>query len=236
MALIAIMALILIRQKQLKSRQRSLETQQKLLRSQMNPHFIFNSLSSIQHLIVTEDSEKANVYLTKFSTLVRNILISSSNEYITIENEIKTIESYLALQKIRYSKKFDYTVSVDPKIETESLTIPPMLAQPFIENSIEHGMKHKKDMGHIEIRFQLSGDLIIFEVEDDGIGREKAGEIKSKQSLNHQSMATDITLERLKVLNKKLKKKIELRIIDLKNESGEATGTKVVIEIPFEVV
>jgi tetratricopeptide (TPR) repeat protein len=236
MALVTFIALILIRQKQLKSRQKGLVIQQKLLRSQMNPHFIFNSLSSIQHLIVEEDAEKASIYLAKFSTLVRNILSGSAQEYITIENEIKTIGSYLALQKIRYPKKFDYTVSVDPKIETESLTIPPMLAQPFIENAIEHGMKHKKDMGHIDIRFQLSGDLIIFEVEDDGIGREEAGRIKSKQSLNHQSMATAITIDRLKVLNKKLKKKIELRIMDLKNESGEATGTKVVMEIPFDVV
>jgi len=229
-------AWLLIRQNKLKLSQKAMQLEQRLLRSQMNPHFIFNSLSSIQHLILEEESEKANVYLTKFSTLVRNILNSSSNEYITIENEIKTIESYLALQKIRYPKKFDYTVSVDPKIECESLTIPPMLAQPFIENAIEHGMKHKKIEGHINIRFQLSGDLIIFVVEDDGIGREKAGEIKSKQSLKHQSMATAITLERLKVLNKKLKMKIELRIMDLKNDSGEATGTKVVIEIPFEVV
>ncbi len=236
MALIGLITLILIRQNQLKNRQRSLVTQQKLLRSQMNPHFIFNSLSSIQHLIMEEEPEKASIYLAKFSTLVRNILDGSAQEYITIENEIKTIESYLALQKIRYLKKFDYTVSVDPKIETESLTIPPMLAQPFIENSIEHGMKHKKETGHIDIRFLLAGDLVIFEVEDDGIGREKASEIKSKQTLNHQSMATSITRDRLKVLNKKLKKKIELRIIDLKNESGKATGTKVVMEVPFEVI
>jgi LytS/YehU family sensor histidine kinase len=167
---------------------------------------------------------------------MRNVLNSSVNNTISLNDEIKTIESYLALQKIRYTDKFDFVVDVDPRIETESLTIPPMLAQPFIENSIEHGMKHKKETGHIDIRFRLAGDLIIFEVEDDGIGREKSGEIKSKQIINHQSMATSITRDRLKVLNKKLKKKIELRIIDLKNEAGEATGTKVVMEIPFEVV
>ncbi|OYT12691.1 MAG: hypothetical protein B6I19_09050 [Bacteroidetes bacterium 4572_114] len=227
---------LFIRQNRLKVEQEKTSLQQKLFRTQMNPHFIFNSLSSIQHLVMNEESEKASIFLAMFSTLVRNVLNSSVNNTISLNDEIKTIESYLALQKIRYTDKFDFVVDVDPRIDTESLTIPPMLAQPFIENSIEHGMKHKKETGHIDIRFRLAGDLIIFEVEDDGIGRKKAGEIKSKQILNHQSMATSITRDRLKVLNKKLKKKIELRIIDLKNESGEASGTKVVMKIPFEVI
>jgi tetratricopeptide (TPR) repeat protein len=231
-----LLAWLLIRQNRFRMSQKALLLEQRFLRSQMNPHFIFNSLSSIQHLIMEEEPDKASIYLAKFSTLVRNILNGSVQEYITIENEIKTIESYLTLQKIRYVKKFDFTIDVDPKIEIESLTIPPMLAQPFIENSIEHGMKHKKEKGNVDIRFRLACDWIIIEVEDDGIGRKKAAEIKSKQTLSYQSMATSITHDRLMVLNKKLKKKISLHIIDLKNVSGEATGTKVVLKIPFEVI
>jgi LytS/YehU family sensor histidine kinase len=231
-----LLAWLLIRHNRFRMSQKALLLEQRFLRSQMNPHFIFNSLSSIQHLIMEEEPDKASIYLAKFSTLVRNILNGSVQEYITIENEIKTIESYLTLQKIRYVKKFDFTIDVDPKIEIESLTIPPMLAQPFIENSIEHGMKHKKEKGNVDIRFRLACDWIIIEVEDDGIGRKKAAEIKSKQTLSYQSMATSITHDRLMVLNKKLKKKISLHIIDLKNVSGEATGTKVVLKIPFEVI
>lgn len=227
---------LFIRQNRLIEEQEKTNLQQKLFRIQMNPHFIFNSLSSIKHLVVNEESEKASIYLAKFSTLVRNVINSSVNNVITIEEEVKTIESYLALQKIRYSDKFEFLIDVDPRIDEESITIPPMLAQPFIENAIEHGMKNKKDKGQIDIRFKLAGDFIIFEVEDNGIGREKANEMKSKSIPGHQSMATAITLDRLKELNKKLKKKITLQIIDMKEKSGEASSTKVVIEIPFEVV
>ena len=228
--------ILFIRQNKLKEEQEKTHLQQKLFRTQMNPHFIFNSLSSIQHLVMNEESEKASIFLAMFSTLVRNVLNSSVNNAITIEEEVKTIESYLALQKIRYSDKFDFIVGVDPQMETESITIPPMLAQPFIENSIEHGMKYKMDKGQIDIRFKLAGDFIIFEVEDNGIGRKKANEMKSKNAPGHKSMATGITQERINVINRKKKRKISLNIIDLKDESGEATGTKVMIEIPFEVV
>jgi len=197
----------------------------------MNPHFIFNSLTSVQNFIITHDEIKASIYLSRFSDLVRSILNNSMVEQITLEEEIATIENYLELQKVRFTDKFDYSIEVDKTINPENILIPPMLAQPFIENSIEHGFKNKKTKGRILIRFKMDKDKILYEVEDDGIGREKAQEIKQKHLSDHKSLATTLTQERINVLNKKLKHKIKLEIIDLKNEKGEATGTRVVFDI-----
>jgi len=224
---------ILIRQDKLKTNQKMILLQQKLFRSQMNPHFIFNSLTSIQGFITEKDPRTASRYLSRFAKLIRNILDSSIEEFIPLGDEITTIENYLELQKVRYEGKFDYTIDVDDAIDTESLTIPPMLAQPFIENSIEHGFKHLKSKGNIFIQFSLKDKLIVFEVEDDGIGRERAKEVIRKHNKDHKSLATAITFERIRVLNRKLKKKIQLQIIDLKNAENKPSGTKVQINIPI---
>jgi len=231
--LIVILAIVLVRQYKLREQQKNLLLQQKLFRSQMNPHFLFNSLSSIHDLIIYEKSAKAGKYLSKFSKLVRNIMESSVEEYVLLEDEISTIENYLELQKIRFPDKFDYSIEIDKAIDPEIMKIPPMLAQPIIENSIEHGFKHKKGIGNLHIRFELNDQQIRFEVEDDGIGRDKAQEILFKQNKDHKSMATNITLERIKVLNKKNKTKITLNIQDLKNDNDEPIGTKVIFEIPI---
>jgi LytS/YehU family sensor histidine kinase len=202
----------------------------------MNPHFIFNSLASIQNFVINENSDQASVYLSRFSQLVRNILDNSVEEYVPLEKEINTIENYLELQKVRYAGKFDFRISVDEKIDQENLLIPPMLAQPFIENAIEHGIRHKETPGHIDIRFHLQDGLIRFEVEDDGVGREKAHEIESKQRSRHRSMATSLTRDRLNALNRKLKKKIRLEIVDLKDEDGQGCGTRVEFGVPVKWV
>jgi len=227
---------ILFRQNKLKTDQQMMGLQQKLFRSQMNPHFIFNSLASIQNFMVKQNSKKASIYLSKFSELVRSILDSSAEEYIPFEKEVSTIENYLELQKVRFPDKFEYSIDVDEKIDPENVLIPPMLAQPFIENSIEHGFKHKKTRGEIKICFSMKNNLIVFEIEDDGIGREKAQEIGYKLNKDHRSMATDITRERLMVLNKKLKQKITLIISDLKDDKNKPAGTKVVFDIPYKYV
>lgn len=230
--LVVLLALVFIRQNKLRHQQQNLLLQQKLFRSQMNPHFIFNSLTSIQNYILDEDAHKASKYLSRFSKLVRNILDSTVEEYIPLEEEISTIENYLELQKIRFQNRFDYTLEVDEAINTENMYIPPMLAQPFIENSIEHGIKHKGSKGNIHIRFTLKNNYLVFEVEDDGVGREKAREILYTQNREHKSLATAITIERIRVLNKKLKKKIMLHILDLMDANNQPSGTKVQIKIP----
>jgi tetratricopeptide (TPR) repeat protein len=229
---IALFLIILTRQNKIRLSQQTLILRQKLLRLRMNPHFIFNALSGIQSFILGEEPDKASYYLSKFSTLVRSVLYSSANEYITLENELKAIDSYLSLQKIRYPNKFDYSIDVDSLIDPEYTNIPTMLAQPFIENAIEHGVKNLEPKGRVTVRFRRDHALLILEIEDNGVGRKKAGELLLKQNKDHKSMAIDITRERLDLLNKKLKRKINLDIRDLCDEAGRPLGTLVKIEIP----
>ena len=230
--LISMILLLILQRRKLKAEQHSVSMEQRLLRAQMNPHFIFNSLASIQNFVINENSDQASIYLSRFSQLVRNILDNSTEEYVPLEKEISTIENYLSLQKARYTGKFEYKITVDEEIDEENILIPPMLAQPFIENAIEHGIRHKETSGHIEIRFRLKYGLIRVEVEDDGVGREKAQEIESKQTSRHRSMAISITSDRLDILNRKLKKKIRMEIIDLKDASGQGCGTRVEFGVP----
>jgi hypothetical protein len=232
---VVIMSLFLLlyfQRKRWKAEQNSINLEQKLLRSQMNPHFIFNSLASIQNFIVNHKANEASIYLSRFSQLVRNILDNSTEEYVPLEKEIETIRHYLELQKVRYAGQFEFNLTVDEKIDGGNMMIPPMLAQPFIENSIEHGIKYKETTGHIGIRFLLEDNVIRFEVEDDGVGRDKAREIEMKQNRLHRSLSTSITHDRLVRLNKKSKTKIRMEIIDLKNSLGEACGTRVTFGIP----
>jgi tetratricopeptide (TPR) repeat protein len=235
LGLITLLLFLLINQrKRFRLKRKALLLEQKLLRAQMNPHFIFNSLYSIQNFIVTEKPDKASIYLSKFAKLVRNILDNSTEEFVPLEKEISTIENYLELQQVRYVGKFSYRIDIDDEIDPEIMQIPPMLAQPFIENAIEHGIKHRETPGHIDIRFSLKDHTLLFEVEDDGVGRQRAREIEIVQDPGHRSMATSLTRERLANLNRKLNKKIMLEIIDLKNALGEATGTRVVFGVPME--
>ncbi|MCO5261973.1 MAG: histidine kinase [Lentimicrobium sp.] len=231
--LLLFILILIVRQNRIKSGRKVAEFQQRLLRSQMNPHFIFNSLTSIQNFIVKHDEIKASVYLSRFSGLVRSILKNSHEERITLEEEINTIENYLELQKIRFPDKVDYSIDVDPLIEPESLNIPPMLAQPFIENAIEHGIKNLETKGKVTIRFHLDHTLMILEIEDNGVGRKKAGELLLKRDKDHKSLATVITRERIAALNHRSKKKIALEIIDLKDDEGNAKGTLVRFVLPL---
>jgi tetratricopeptide (TPR) repeat protein len=228
-----LMVLLYLRQNRLKASQDKILLQQRLFRSQLNPHFLFNSLASIQNFIVTEDADNASIYLSRFAKLVRNILDASNEEYITLEKELNIIQNYLELQKARYIDKMNYTLEVDDTLDVENLQIPPMLAQPFIENAIEHGIKLKESGGLVQVRFFKSDNYTIFEVEDNGIGREKARIIQQQRNTDHKSLATKLTLERIANLNKKHKFEITMHIIDLKDETGDASGTKVRFSIPI---
>jgi tetratricopeptide (TPR) repeat protein len=224
--------LLLMRQRHLKGKQEKLVLEHKLLRSQMNPHFIFNSLASIQNKIINEEPQVATDYLARFSHLFRNILEGSVEEFIPLEKEIDMVKNYLELQKVRYSGKFNYNIFVDEKLEPAQVNIPPMLTQPFIENAIEHGMRYKSETGNISVSYLKQNGNIRIEIEDDGIGRQRARELMMQHDKDHKSMATAITLERIDVLNKKFKKKITLQIIDLGVENGEPKGTRVVFSVP----
>jgi tetratricopeptide (TPR) repeat protein len=226
-----IVAILLLRMIRLRAGQKAIMLEQKLLRSQLNPHFIFNSLASIQNKIITEKPELATDYLARFSHLFRNILEGSAEESIPLFKEIETAKTYLELQSVRFAGKFTYQVTVDEKLDTESLFIPPMLTQPFIENAIEHGIKHKTSPGKIKVDFKKQNNHLLILIEDDGIGRKKAEELLKQHNKGHRSMAIKIIQERIKILNKRVKHNFTLEIIDLKDETGEARGTRVVFGV-----
>jgi two-component system, sensor histidine kinase ChiS len=211
------------------------DLEQKSLRLQMNPHFIFNSLNSIQSFIVNNDSDRATLYLAKFAQLMRLILANSSEPFVAVKDELKALVYYMDIENLRFDNKFDYSISVDPEIDDDFIGIPPMIIQPYVENAILHGILNKQGRGKITIKLNMRDqeDSIHCIVEDDGVGREKAEEIKSMSGLKHKSRGMIITKERLEILNKQVKGKISVNVNDMKDADGKASGTKVEIIIPF---
>jgi len=231
--IIVLMAILLIRINQLRNKNKTVLLEQKLLRLQMNPHFIFNALSSIHSLMNPKDVKRASDYMGNFSRLLRTSLESSREDYILLEDEISSLKNYLELQQLRYDKKFDYKIDIDKEIDLESTIIPPMLLQPFLENAIEHGIKHKKEPGNVIIRFKLENNRISCEIEDDGVGREKAWEVEYAKKGKHKSLAIEIIRDRIRILNKKLKQKINLSIIDKHSDTEQPIGTLVRLDLPY---
>jgi ligand-binding sensor domain-containing protein/two-component sensor histidine kinase len=211
-----------------------MELEQKALRLQMNPHFIFNALNSIQSQIGTDNEQTARYYLAKFSRLMRQILDNSRNSEISLEEEINTLENYLLIEKFCNGDRFDYKIMAGDQLEKDYIKIPPMLLQPFIENSIKHGLKYVEGKrGSIEVNFEEKDNMLECSVTDNGIGRTKAGEmIRSSKETYHKSTALIVTQERLDLLkgNEKVK---SLEIIDLYDAAGTASGTKVIVRVPL---
>ena len=243
-----LVAILLIRQNRMNTMQDRMILQQRLFRAQMNPHFLFNTLSNIQGYMLEHDMDRASHYLSRFSRLMRNILDNTSEDMIPLEQEISTIENYLELQKVRYPGKFDYSIEVDAGIDPEAVMVPPMLAQPFIENAIEHGIKYRKERGKIDIRYSIyevkhapvplsPGPLIYLTITDDGVGREESRKIEHDLLKKHRPMATSITRERLAVLGRKagrkLRRRVRLDVEDLYDEHGNAAGTRVTLGVPI---
>ncbi len=213
----------------------NLETEQRLLRSQMNPHFIFNSMNSIQSYISGNDSFTAMTYLSKFAQLMRNILENSRKSLIVLSDEIDTLELYMELERTRFKKKFDFKITIEPELPVETIYIPPMLIQPFVENSIKHGLRNKQESGLLEIEFGQNRNFITCVIKDNGIGREKAMELNMGANKPHQSLGMQVTQERLEILSKEKGVNINFEITDLKDKNGGAAGMQVVINIPFEL-
>lgn len=210
-------------------KQKVKDVEMQTLRSQMNPHFLFNSLNSINSFIVQQKSREASVYLTTFSKLMRNILDNSRHETISLEKEIETLKMYMKLEMARLENSFDYQIIIDKNIDAEFVQIPPLILQPFVENAIWHGLVNKNGDGFlkIEIRKDEDSDLII-RISDNGIGR-KASALLKKEQVKHKSYGIDITRERLEMLNPKN----QIIIIDLEDEHGNATGTLVELKIVY---
>lgn len=206
--------------------------EQKALRLQMNPHFIFNALNSIQALVSSNDSKTARLYLAKFSKLMRQILDNSRRASIPLENEIATLENYLAIEQFCNNHRFDYKIDYDDELDAESIEIPPIIVQPFVENAIVHGVTQLDKKGKIIVRFFIDKEVLICEVEDNGIGRSAAAKMKSQRDQQHKSTALLITQERLDTLNKRSVQP-SISYTDLIDENGEPKGTcvRIIIEI-----
>jgi len=232
--LLIVIGILWIRQGRIKTSQQMIILEQKLMRSQMNPHFIFNSMASIQDFILAKDPGSASRYLSRFARLIRNILDRSLEEMIPVSREIETIDNFLHLQKLRLEDKFDFEILVDKSINKEEIMLPAMLVQPFVENAIDHGIRFKSEKGNIIISFALNGPWLDIRVEDNGVGRKKAFELESNNRKDYTSVSTNLIRERLRILNKKTRQKISLEIIDLYNHEGIAAGTRVEIRIPVK--
>lgn len=209
------------------------ELELQALQSQMNPHFIFNSLSAIQFFIQSNNKKQAELYLSKFAHLMRLFLESSKNKYISLAEEIGLIRLYVELEQLRFKGKFDFELHTSGEINLHTALLPTMLLQPFVENAINHGLFHKEGKGHLKMSVapSINGGLKIV-VEDDGIGRKRAMEIRQQSDKNYKSRALQIINERLQTLKEVEDYFLNISIEDLFDENGHPAGTKVDIEIP----
>lgn len=200
------------------------------LRSVMSPHFIFNVLNSIQFFIAKNDRLNAINYLSTFSKLIRSILSHSVTNKIRLADEVEMLKNYVQLEMTRFEKKFSFIMEVAPTIDMDSIEIPSLLIQPYVENAILHGLYNKKVPGTLSIRVTEAGELVVFEIEDDGVGREEAMKVRQRNFPSHKSMGIHLTEERLKLIKQHNNAAFEIE--DLVNEEG-ACGTRVRISLPF---
>lgn len=225
-----VIVLFYLRQVKINQNTKEIEMSQTLLRTQMNPHFIFNAMSVIQSLLYENNPSKSSKFLVSFSRLIRLILENSPKEFITLETEIEILEKYLKTQKLRFENRFDYQINVPEDLIFKKVLIPPMITQPFVENSIEHGQLNIIENGNISIDFSEKDNMLYIEIIDNGVGRAESG--KKKNSINeHKSMALDITNRRVEIINKKYKSKANISIGNLTDE--KYTGTRVEILLPL---
>ena len=210
------------------------ELEMKALRAQINPHFLFNCMNSINKMILNGETENASLYLTKFSKLVRLILENAERTNVSLENELSLLESYIQLEELRFKGKIGYKISVDESLEKENTFLPSMVLQPFVENAIWHGLMHKQadEKGIINIQIREENDRLLCTIEDNGVGRERAQQLREKSVLKNKSMGMKITEERLRLLSQERLEQL-IRVTDLKDALDHALGTRVEINIPL---
>jgi sensor histidine kinase YesM len=214
--------------------QKLAETEMMALRSQMNPHFIFNCLNSIKLYTLENDSAAASEYLTIFSQLIRLVLENSRSEKVSLQKELETLRLYVELEAMRFKDKVQYKIDVAPDIDQQYTEIPPLLIQPYVENAIWHGLMHKKNGGVINIAVtQSTEQSLLIEISDNGVGRQVAAAYKSKSATRQKSFGLKMTSERIKIINQLYKMEADIQITDLKDACDNATGTKVRINIPI---
>jgi two-component sensor histidine kinase len=206
--------------------------EQQALQSQMNPHFIFNCLNSIQQYILTNDKQKANEYLTGFAALIRQTLDISAQQKITVAEEASYLTKYIEMERMRFGDSFIYTIDIDHAIKADYIQMPALLLQPYVENSIRHGLRYKKDgTAKIEISFSIKQGNLCCIIKDNGIGRQKSAEFKSSQHIEYQSKGMHLTSKRIQLLNTMEDNNISVMVLDLKNDDDTPAGTLVQINI-----
>lgn len=210
------------------------QLEMKALRAQMNPHFIFNSLNSIQTFMMKNETEQALSYLSRFARLIRNVLDNSQLNNISITRETGMLENYMELEKLRLADQFDYRIIIDPALDSDFVEIPAMVIQPFVENAIWHGLLHKTGRGLLTIEFIRKENKIHCIIEDNGIGREAATTLKQQSHPSHISRGLQITKDRLQLYNSRFNMDASFDIEDLYDENGQARGTRVNLWFPLE--
>lgn len=213
--------------------QQATELEMQALRAQMNPHFIFNCLSSINKYIIKNETEAASDYLTRFSRLIRMVLINSQKSLISLEDELDMLRLYLDMERLRFNSVFDYNITFINEIEPASVFIPPLLLQPFCENAIWHGLMHKKGQGKLDIALTIQANILNCTITDNGVGREKAAELKSKSAELQKSLGLKITNNRLALLNQKSETDSYYKMSDIIDEYGKKGGTQVDVRIHY---
>lgn len=227
--------IISLRINQLRADHKIMDLRQKVLLTQMNPHFIFNSLTAIQSFILDNKNKEANNYLSRLASLVRGILENSREEFVSLRTELETLKDYISLQKLRFENDINYKFEIDDNIDLDQFLVPPMLAQPFVENALVHGMLRNNPNARIQIKVSLNKnmDSLCFQIKDNGIGINAAKKMSTNK--NHKSIATSIALDRVKIYNFKSSKKMNFEIIDLKNNNSAQSGTQVTYTIPLNI-
>lgn len=232
-ALIIAIIIFFFRQRQLKSKFKILELDQKLLRIQMNPHFLFNALIAIQGYVIKNKKLEATDYIGKFAGLTRSILESSRKEFIPLKQELEILKYYVEIQQLRFKNSFTFNIEVDENIDVDLFQIPPMLVQPFIENAIEHGFKEENNIEKfLSTKYSLVNDSIELVVEDNGHGINQQNHLEKK---NKKSYAIEITKERLQNISEIYKSNIDIIVTDL-SECGKETGTRITMKIPLKLL
>jgi tetratricopeptide (TPR) repeat protein len=232
--LLGLVLYFLYRQRFLKNEKRILTLEQDLLSIQMNPHFIFNALNSIKLYIINNEQKNAVHYLNKFSKLIRKILDASSIKETSLAEELETMDLYLGIENIRFSNQIKYKTIIDPSVDLEKIKVPPLVLQPFLENSIWHGLSSKKGLKKIIVSVsQPSKEFIQISIEDNGIGRTEASKIKAKKVIHRKSIGIDLTRERLRNFVKNCQNSFSLTYNDLFDDNKNPLGTKLTLQFPL---
>jgi LytS/YehU family sensor histidine kinase len=204
----------------------------KALRSQMNPHFIFNVMNSIQDFILKNDMKSAQKYLTKFARLVRMILDNSVQSEVLLDEELKANRLYIELEQQRFNRKFDFDFEIEEGLEDSGIRIPSMLIQPFLENAVKHGISHLEGQGYLRLSVKKNEADLLIEIQDNGVGRKAAAEWNAMHQKDHHSMGSMLTEKRVEILNATLHAGIRLEVEDLMSQDGRPAGTLVRMVFP----